>query len=77
MEETKRRQIRIEAGERAIKYENRILERGYALLKEFLRERLRDIDSRMGKQRINYLQRNGYSKEGMEYKRAAALNVAK
>jgi hypothetical protein len=31
----------------------------------------------MGKQRIHYLQRNGYSKEEMEYKRAAGFNVAK
>lgn len=65
MEETKRDQIRVEAGKRAVKFEERIEKGGTILLRECLKEKLviREGRGRLAQQRVSYLQRNGCSEE--------------
>ncbi|KAH0821305.1 hypothetical protein GEV33_001486 [Tenebrio molitor] len=62
MEETKRDGIRIEAGKRAIRFEERVLERGECrILQECLKEKRKEIGKGVWKEREAYFERNGYA----------------
>jgi hypothetical protein len=56
MEETKRDGIRIEAGQRAIRFEEKVIERG-----EYLKEKRKEIGKVVWKERDVYFERNGYA----------------
>jgi hypothetical protein len=61
MEETKRDGIRIEAGKRAIRFEERVIERGECrILQECLKEKRKEIGKGVWKEREAYFERNGY-----------------
>jgi hypothetical protein len=60
MEETKRDGIRIEAGKRAIRFEERLIERGECrILQECLKEKRKEIGKGVWKEREAYFERNG------------------
>ncbi|KAH0814865.1 hypothetical protein GEV33_007925 [Tenebrio molitor] len=62
MEETKRDGIRIEAGKRAIRFEERLIERGECrILQECLKEKRKEIGKGVWKEREAYFERNGYA----------------
>jgi hypothetical protein len=62
MEETKRDGIRIEAGKRAIRFEERLIERGECrILQECLKEKRKEIGKGAWKEREAYFERNGYA----------------
>jgi hypothetical protein len=62
MEETKRDEIRIEAGKRAIRFEERVIERGECrILQECLKEKRKEIGKGVWKEREAYFERNGYA----------------
>jgi hypothetical protein len=62
MEETKRDGIRIEAGKRAIRFEERVIERGECrILQECLKEKRKEIGKGVWKEREAYFERNGYA----------------
>ncbi|KAH0816561.1 hypothetical protein GEV33_006230 [Tenebrio molitor] len=62
MEETKRDGIRIEAGKRAIRFEERLIERGEGrILQECLKEKRKEIGKGVWKEREAYFERNGYA----------------
>ncbi|KAH0821246.1 hypothetical protein GEV33_001545 [Tenebrio molitor] len=62
MEETKRDGIRIEAGKRAIRFEESVIERGECrILQECLKEKRKEIGKGVWKEREAYFERNGYA----------------
>jgi hypothetical protein len=62
MEETKMDGIRIEAGKRAIRFEERLIERGECrILQECLKEKRKEIGKGVWKEREAYFERNGYA----------------
>jgi hypothetical protein len=62
MEETKRDGIRIEAGKRAVRFEERVIERGECrILQECLKEKKEKIGKGVWKEREAYFERNGYA----------------
>jgi hypothetical protein len=62
MEETKRDGIRIESGKRAIRFEERVIERGECrILQECLKEKRKEIGKGVWKEREAYFERNGYA----------------
>jgi hypothetical protein len=62
MEETKRDGIRIEAGKRAIRFEERLIERGECrILQQCLKEKRKEIGKGVWKEREAYFERNGYA----------------
>ncbi|KAH0818181.1 hypothetical protein GEV33_004610 [Tenebrio molitor] len=62
MEETKRDGIRIEAGKRAMRFEERLIERGECrILQECLKEKRKEIGKGVWKEREAYFERNGYA----------------
>ncbi|KAH0818734.1 hypothetical protein GEV33_004057 [Tenebrio molitor] len=62
MEETKRDGIRIEAGKRAIRFEERVIKRGECrILQECLKEKRKEIGKGVWKDREAYFERNVYA----------------
>jgi hypothetical protein len=62
MEETKRDGIRIEAGKRAIRFEESVIERGECrILQECLKEKRKEIGKGVWKEREAYFKRNVYA----------------
>jgi hypothetical protein len=62
VEETKRDGIRIEAGKRAIRFKERLIERGKCrILQECLKEKRKEIGKGVWKEREAYFERNGYA----------------
>jgi hypothetical protein len=60
--QTNRDGIRIEAGKRAIRFEERVIERGECrILQECLKEKRKEIGKGVWKEREAYFERNGYA----------------
>lgn len=77
VEEAKRDKIRIKAGQKAIKFEERVDEKdGRELFKEFIREQDADrVQAASKKERVEYLKGNGVSQSGLEQLTSKGQNV--
>lgn len=78
-EECKRDKLKIEAGKRAIKYENKIRSSQNKILKDCLKvvDKEESVKDKWRKMREDYLQRNGLSHTEFNNRRRAGINLVK
>ncbi|KAI4474788.1 hypothetical protein M0802_015443, partial [Mischocyttarus mexicanus] len=77
LEETKRNKIRIGAGQRALRFEEGVRKaKGRTLVKENLKEKEKGVSrTKNGKERKDFLKRNGYSQIGIDHFRQQGVDV--